>query len=671
MVFFQEALCIEANESEVAELYRSPAISLPIEGSPPLSTCAYLCVLKRDSGYRVYVAIHCRDIKRSLIYAVAQAKDDCSGFEDSLHEAQQFAGAIGFRLESVNLKYSPAMRAVVLREMPVLLSPDQARRLLQENAAEEAEASFLASQAAGAAAETDAESSPLEGSDRKQVREARIAAGRTAVRTLEMRKRLDEQAATLRRTLERALAEVNRSERSVEEQREREHLQAEIALTEKRIAELEKTVHELQEQLVAGQREREELAKASATGAKRQAELEKLLHKAQKQIETGEARRKEVIDCQAAAEERLAETAEKLRQAEERAEEERTARERPQQTVVREEEHRAELRQALEEARKTIAPAADGRVTELEKELQVSEQRLEQAQRALSEARTRAVTEQKKQAAALAAAEERIAALEKNLRDTTARAEAENPNLPPTAATDEKPMELLQALRQAEERSEFLRLEMERFANAKFLAEKRLSELEKELAPVATVPGMEPRTMPLLTVPPAMADAVPPPHVLRRPPRPGAFFHVDWDLTKIPVHALGDICEIHQSMTMIQLCLEGYSNQFCSAHIVVLNDGGAKRVYLPFRLSAINRILVFVPAKQPDNPAALARTMKEAGKFLKTVGMDTECLPLPKKMAELSRELDAILTIGHSPEAPGISASPGGDYLLTPRIASA
>ncbi|MBE0597447.1 MAG: hypothetical protein IH614_09270, partial [Desulfuromonadales bacterium] len=220
----------------------------------------------------------------------------------------------------------------------------------------------------------------------------------------------------------------------------------------------------------------------------------------------------------------------------------------------------------------------------------------------------------------------------------------------PPAAVDSELPSLREALRQAEAEAELLHLENGRLAAAKALAEQQLAQLQA-LGPLSEAAAGKSETAPkrlgLGTLMLAKTDPGPPPHVVRRPPPAGAFFHVDWDLTAIPRQRAADLCEIHQSIGFAQLSIEGYPTQYCNAFIVVVKDGEQKRLFMPFRLSSSNRLLVYVPAEQPSSDGVLAKAMKEANRFLQVVGMETERVSLGRK-GKLPPELEAILAIGSS-----------------------
>ena len=133
--------------------------------------------------------------------------------------------------------------------------------------------------------------------------------------------------------------------------------------------------------------------------------------------------------------------------------------------------------------------------------------------------------------------------------------------------------------------------------------------------------------------------APPSPHIVRRPPPKDAFFHVDWDLGSVEYESPEDILEVHQSMNMAQLSLEGYHGQHCLAWIVGMKKGKSRQVHVVFGLSESDRNLIYSPVKPVRNTDDYKRALTEAVKFLEVVGYLPEKVSLKKS----PREQDAAL----------------------------
>lgn len=192
---------------------------------------------------------------------------------------------------------------------------------------------------------------------------------------------------------------------------------------------------------------------------------------------------------------------------------------------------------------------------------------------------------------------------------------------------DERIAGLQQALQRAEERIDILRLEVERLAAAKTAAEKRLMEREqaprKEAAP--------PRSIGVAASSGAGEPGLRAP-IVRRPPPKGAFFHADWDLAVIEYDSPDDILEVHLSMNLTQLSLEGYHSQHCSAWIVALKKGKNRQVHVVFGLLESGLNMIYSPAKPIRNKDDYKKALSEAAKFLKVVGYFPEKMPLDKSV---------------------------------------
>jgi hypothetical protein len=582
LVFDSELFCIPAAEADVVELYRSSdSVSLSDEDAALPAGLSFVCVLKREGGYQVFVAFHLTDIKRSLVYAVDPATGGQPSYDAPLKKAFVFTQMMGFTMEAVNLKYGTAMREVVLRAVPALLSPGHADRLRRQRDSELAELEKLV---ADRAAEDwdpagDSALSPDKQVELKSAGEKREEAVNAAARKLALEKRHTEQTETVGRAIGKFLARVNADEVADAERAERERLMDENSAMKARTRELEQTVCRLEGQVEAFR------AKAD----RRIAELEQAVREAGELVESERFERELLAREKMVAEKRIAELELKVREGGQTSEPERTA-----QKQV-----------------ESVRAEAEKRICELVKALHEAERRSAEA-RPSSSSQGGDVGNQ-------------IAGLK-------------------------------QALRKSEDRTEFLRLEMERIAAAKDAVERRLAELEGaggfglrkkgEGMPAPADSGAKRAVGP---VPPWDGGAVGTPSpAVRRPPHQGAFFHADWDLTRIDYDSPEDILEVHQSMNLVQLSLEGYPSQHCSAHIVAMKKGQARQVHVAFGLSESGRALIYSPVEPIRNKVDYARTIGEAVKFLEVVGYMPEKMPLGKPPRALARDLSGIPVLGGS-----------------------
>jgi len=134
------------------------------------------------------------------------------------------------------------------------------------------------------------------------------------------------------------------------------------------------------------------------------------------------------------------------------------------------------------------------------------------------------------------------------------------------------------------------------------------------------------------------------PHVLRKPPPAGATFGVDWDLEYMPCTSLDQVVEIHQSICNAQLTLEGYTTQYCSAHIIIANENGGRQLFMVFNLTQERRFLIYKPIKKPTSNTDIGRLLKEAQKFLQVCGIETEKLNFKQNNELPSDELKKLFT---------------------------
>jgi hypothetical protein len=232
------------------------------------------------------------------------------------------------------------------------------------------------------------------------------------------------------------------------------------------------------------------------------------------------------------------------------------------------------------------------------------------------------------------------------------------------AVAEQRAAELTSAARRTAELAEAERRERERLELEKAGIERRLLERSEEPLPGkrgAVERGRQPTALPSLggrfnsDSSAKEGQVAPPPKPSSRPSNSGAFFQVDWDLADIAYESADDVLEVHQSISMTQLSLEGFPNQYCTAYIVALKKGKGRQVYVAFRLATSNRVLVYVPSSPPRNQDAYGRTMNEANKFLRVTGIETECLPLGKSSQGRTQALSQIPILRLHPRNAGNS----------------
>lgn len=124
MLIYETEGFLEVESEEIKQLCRSKAaVPFGDTGSEAYEVQVALCDYLDNSESRCCVAFHVKTLKRSLIFSVKGSEK-----QSSWQCGQELLIRLGFQLEDINLKLSPAMQEVVLRDVPGLLSPTEARK---------------------------------------------------------------------------------------------------------------------------------------------------------------------------------------------------------------------------------------------------------------------------------------------------------------------------------------------------------------------------------------------------------------------------------------------------------------------------------------------------------------------------------------------------------------
>jgi hypothetical protein len=358
---------IEVAEPDIYEIYRSTTpVTISLSGHETQPCEAFICSIVEDDSIRLHVALQLRKNKKILVFLPDKQPKDRGGYAKTLQEAVSFAESMGFRMASVNLNFSKALREVVVRDIRVMrLSPQRKVSHKQSHggtahtlwAAKEKEAVLKAAAEQAETARRAAEETQV-----KRLTSERAGAGRhshdgtaqtvwlakekeTALKTAAEQAKMERHAAEVA-LAERLAAEEAEAERLAAEKAEAERLAAEEAEA-KRIAdeqaEIERRAAEekaLAERLATEKAEMERLADEKAVAerltaeeaeAKRiadeQAEMERKAKEEAltERLATEKAEMKRLVDEKAVAERLAAEEAEAKRIADEQAEIERIA----------------------------------------------------------------------------------------------------------------------------------------------------------------------------------------------------------------------------------------------------------------------------------------------------------------------------------------------------------
>ncbi|MCM2264732.1 MAG: hypothetical protein NDI73_06005 [Desulfuromonadales bacterium] len=218
-----------------------------------------------------------------------------------------------------------------------------------------------------------------------------------------------------------------------------------------------------------------------------------------------------------------------------------------------------------------------------------------------------------------------IEALEKALKDSREHSRGSGREV--TEEDGRRVQALAEKLASAEAQLEEERCEGRKYAKACADAEKRLAELEQALSA-----GSETRGQPGLygggtAAASKLSTEKPLPHELRPSPKPGTLFRPDWELAALPCKSADQVLQAWGSAFNVQLSLEGYPAQYCTAFLVVLKQGKQKQLYMVFNLKSNKHVLVCVPSKPPGDEAALNKLIGEGQKYLQMSGFELEKIP--------------------------------------------
>lgn len=130
MLIYESEGFLEIEAGDIKHLVRSTdMVPFGETGPSGFEVQAALCDYLDNSRQRCTVAFYTKALKRALLFSV-KSPDKKSPWQ----HGQEVLAALGFQLEDVNLKLSPAMLEVVLRDVPGVVSPADARKQRTEKA---------------------------------------------------------------------------------------------------------------------------------------------------------------------------------------------------------------------------------------------------------------------------------------------------------------------------------------------------------------------------------------------------------------------------------------------------------------------------------------------------------------------------------------------------------
>ena len=124
MLTYETEGWLEVASAGIKQLCRSTAaVSFGAADSEAYEIQVALCDYLDSSEPYCRIAFYVKTLKRSLVFVVKGSEK-----QSSWQHGQEVLASLGFQLEDINLKLSSAMQEVVLRDVPGLISPAEARK---------------------------------------------------------------------------------------------------------------------------------------------------------------------------------------------------------------------------------------------------------------------------------------------------------------------------------------------------------------------------------------------------------------------------------------------------------------------------------------------------------------------------------------------------------------
>lgn len=293
MLIYETEGFLEVEAKHIQQLCRSTtSVTLDDTERESSAVHAVLCDSLDNSKPRCCVVFHFRALKKAFVFAVKGSEN-----QSPWQSGQDLLTQMGFQLEDVNLKLSPAMLEVVLRDVNGLLTPAEARKQRAEKASVLAEFQK--------AYDKDPDSSR----------------GKKAALKLNAEKRLNVQAEELRQALEALFASKEKASvefealvgqmkdltsrleaaeaRAESERNQREMSESITSAAEKRIQELEEVLVDVETTSSKALKQRQKVVKLQG----RVKELDEKLKAAENEVKNeGEKQEKFIADVNAAHE---------------------------------------------------------------------------------------------------------------------------------------------------------------------------------------------------------------------------------------------------------------------------------------------------------------------------------------------------------------------------------
>lgn len=337
MISYEQEAFIEVELHAIKSLSRSTAtVQFASGGREVFDVHCTLCDYLDGSERCCRVAFYARHLKKSLVFKV-NGPDPLS----SWRYARDLLSRLGFELEEVNLKLSPVLQDVVLRDVPGFATPAEARKLHDEKQRSLAEYRKIVDNAPSSVqGKKAALKLNSEKHNQERIQELRKILERTLHPLVNATADLEDFAARLK-VLEENLAAAE--EQAGMERRKREMSESITAAAEKRLQELEKTLVDVETRSA-------EALKLKRKNAKLQEQVKKLgatLETVEQELNLEQEKQQQLLEDAASAQQQIAGLNTELQEAAESLEVVR-------EQLVKEQSDKDRLEESLKSAEKRI-----------------------------------------------------------------------------------------------------------------------------------------------------------------------------------------------------------------------------------------------------------------------------------------------------------------------------
>lgn len=619
---------IEVAEPDVAAVYRSTSrVTLAPAGLKPLTCEAFACVVTVDKPVRVYAALLLVNSRKALVYNPSKQPTDNGSCSETVREALDFLEAMGFKMESVNLNYSKALREVIVRDIPLFRPPGAAAAMKKTLKEKTAHSLIHPDDLAAVKPEIAPPPAIAPLTPSIDVTTEELAALKAEAKRLASEKTAAEKAAADEIAAIRAELESLSAEKRAAKDAEQERLKA-----EKEAAEALSALKAEADALAAEKTALEKAATEELAALK--SEMERLHAEKTEAEKAGENR---LAEEKSAAEQGTAAALSAIKAELKSVEEEKTAAKKAadeELATLRAELERLSAKKCADEKAEQELLAAEKAATETLAAIKAEAERLAAEKAEEEKAAAAALAALKAQAEQLAAektalektAAEELAAVKADLEKLT----AEKKRIEEKGDAENGAAKTLAGLKAQAERLVAEKTEVEKAAAAE------LAALKAKMERMAAEKSADDRTSKdwLAQEPPpfgssaANEDLFDPFYVAAHAMDSPQTFHQDNSLQFIEFAREEEVIKLYQSINTSTLNMAGHPPQSGSAYICVVNKDGAGRVYVALLLMTSKKALVYAPEKEMETSSSLEKTIQDAIYFAETVGFMMEPVEL-------------------------------------------